>query len=207
MNDVDVRVSAIGIYSEIAHENFQKLMRLEFQQQAIEAKITKIENEDEKSIIYYELNELEIEADKYVAIVIVFAAITVEAYIYDYAARNLSDGFVKNYLDKLDPVSKWVIIPQLVTGKGLPREHRWFELLKKLIKQRNDIIHHKSSSMLINLDNAIAYFKKLQGGSAQTYKTAREAIELLDILPNEMREIYPGEIGWIDSLASKPDNS
>ncbi len=56
-------------------------------------------------------------------------------------------------------------------------------------------------------EDAISYFKRLQLNSELTYKTAREAIELLDILPNEMREIDPDEIGWIHSyLLSDPDN-
>jgi hypothetical protein len=206
MNAVnEVRVTAIGIYSEIARENFQKLIKLESQRLAVEEKISKLEKEDEKLYIQHELDKFEIETGKYVAIVIVFSAITVEAYIYDYAARHLSDAFVKNYLDKLDPVSKWVIIPPLVTGKELSRKKRWFELLNKLIKQRNNIIHHKSSSLPIKLDEAIAFFKKAQVSSAQTYITAREAIELLDILPIEMQGIDLGETGWINSFAPKTD--
>ena len=195
-NTDDIRHSAISIFSNVARENYQKLISLESQQQGIQEKLARSKT-GEKTSIEYELMNSRAETDKCVVTVIVFSAMALEAYIYDYAARNLSDDFAQTYLDKLDPVSKWVVIPKLVTGKEIPREHRWFELLKKIIKQRNGFIHHKSSSPPVKIDDAITWFKKQQLDSTQIYNTAREAIELLDVLPNEMQEIDPGEIGWI----------
>ena len=205
-NETQVRSSAIGIFTEIARENYQRILEIESPRKEIKERLARSETNDEKLFSEYELIKLESKANKCVSIVIVFSAIAIEAYIYDFAARNLSDAFVKNYLDKLDPISKWVIIPHLITGKELPRDHRWFELLNKLFQQRNRIVHQKPSSPTVNED-MISYFKKLQENSDQTYATVREAIELLDILPNEMREIDPGEIVWISSyLAPNPDN-
>ena len=80
------------------------------------------------------------------AIVIVFAAMCLEAFIYDYAAQNFSGHFVRVYLDKLDLKSKWVIIPQLVTGKKFDTEGEAFQLLGKLVGYRNEIVHAKSKS-------------------------------------------------------------
>lgn len=131
----------------------------------------------------------------------------IEAYIHDYAFRNLSDDFIENYLDKLDPESKWVIIPRWLTGKELPRDQRWFEILNELIKQRNSLIHEKPSSSPIKFDDAIEYFKKAQSSTALIHNTAREAIELFDLLFSEMKSLDPSEIGWIDSyLAPNSDN-
>ena len=204
-NVTEVRSSSISTFTEIARENHQKFLVLESQLQEIKMKFIKSgEDTSEKE---FELMKLEIEINKCVAIVIVFSALAVEAYIYDYAARNLSDAFAKNHLDKLDPISKWVIIPLLVTGSELPKDHRWFELINHLFQQRNKIVHEKSSSPPVEYEDAITYYKKLQVNSVQTYKAAGEAIELLDILPNEMRNIDPDEIGWIHSyLSSDPDN-
>ncbi len=151
--------------------------------------------------------KLQEETEKLVIQVIVFSAIAIEAYIYDYGSRNLSDVFIKKYLDKLDPISKWVIIPKLVTGKELPRKHRWFELLTKLTRERNGIIHYKSSPPPTKFEDAIHYYDTMLSKSEQTSHAAGEAIELLNTLPNEMRAIDPGEFDWIDSyLAPKPDD-
>ena len=75
---------------------------------------------------------------------ITFGAMCLEAFIYDYAAHNFTDTYVKKYLDKLDVVSKWVVITRLTTGKDFPRESKAFEDLKMLIKARNDFVHPKS---------------------------------------------------------------
>ena len=188
-NWTGVRTSAIGFFSNIARENYHKLPVLESQKREINEEDVSSETIDEEKS--FKVMKLEEETDKCVVLAIVFAAIAVEAYIYDYASRNFSDAFVKTYLDKLDPVSKWVIIPRLVTGKELPRDHRWFELLNNLFQQRNRIVHQKSSSPPGKIEDMIFYHKKLQQNSDQIYKTAREAIELLDILANEIREIDP----------------
>jgi hypothetical protein len=154
------RNSGIGTFTEIVRESYKKLVALEAQQQEINEKLAKPGEENvERKLVSM---NLENEINKCVVLVIVFSAIAVEAYIYDYAARNLSDTFVKNYLDKLDPISKWVIIPQLVTGKELSRDHRWFELLNKLFLQRNKIVHEKSSSPPVKFEDAISYFDRLQ---------------------------------------------
>jgi mevalonate kinase len=67
-----------------------------------------------------------------------------ESFIYDYAAHNLSDIYVKKYLDKLGLKSKWLIIPRLVTGKDFPTDSKAFQGLQKLIEERNKLVHYKS---------------------------------------------------------------
>jgi hypothetical protein len=75
---------------------------------------------------------------------VVSAALFLEAYIYDYGARRESASFIDKYLDKLDPVAKWVIIPRLLAPPGLKQDDEIFERLRKLFKLRNDLIHHKT---------------------------------------------------------------
>jgi len=75
---------------------------------------------------------------------VTFGAMCLESFIYDYAANSFSDTYVRKYLDKLELVSKWVVIPRLTTGKDFPRESKAFEDLRRLIKERNDLVHAKS---------------------------------------------------------------
>jgi hypothetical protein len=81
---------------------------------------------------------------------IVFGALCLEAFIYDYAAHNFSDTYARKYLDKLDLRSKWVVIPKLVTGKKFPKERQVFEHLGELIEARNELVHAKSRRMPSN---------------------------------------------------------
>lgn len=80
-------------------------------------------------------------------IALVFSGMALEAHIYDYAAEAISDGFVHRHLDRLDLVSKWVVIPEIVTGQPFPREGRPFQLLQRLVKRRNALVHSKSKAM------------------------------------------------------------
>ena len=136
---------------------------------------------------------------KAASITIVFSAIAIEAYIYDYAARHFSDSYVQSYIDKLDVVSKWVLVPRLVTGHELPRDHKWFQLMKLLVSERHSIVHSKSSSPPASPEYAKAYIDKLQERNESIPEKARQAVDLLDILADKITEIDPEEAPWVKS--------
>jgi hypothetical protein len=77
-------------------------------------------------------------------VTIVFSALCLESLINDYAIIKTSASYFKNYLDKLDTVSKWIIIPKIVTGKSISTDGKAFELLKGIFKARNKLVHPKS---------------------------------------------------------------
>lgn len=74
----------------------------------------------------------------------IFSAMFLEAYIFDYGARKSSGAYIKNYIDKLDPPSKWIIVTKLFNKKGIESYSQCFELIKKLFKIRNNLAHNKS---------------------------------------------------------------
>lgn len=83
-------------------------------------------------------------------ITIVFSAMSVEAYIFTYGARYLGSGFFGKHLDKLGTIDKWILVPQLITGKQFPRDRHAFSLLKQLVKERNDLVHFKSRRIQVH---------------------------------------------------------
>lgn len=201
------RTSSIHIYSEIARESFEKIMALEPQKRTIETNLTNAANPDEKMLLEYELMTVDIELAKIASITIVFAMIAIEAYIYDYAARHFTDSFVKKYIDKLDPISKWVIIPKLVTGKELSRGGEWFKLLKDLVRERNSIIHSKSSQPPSKAEEARKYLKAIDEEHHRVIHKARNAIKLLDVLAIEIGNLDAEEVIWAESYLSKPSTT
>jgi hypothetical protein len=201
------RISSISIYSEIARESFDKFVALEPQKRTIEASLAGIIPPDEKMPLEYELMNVDIELAKLASITIVFATISVEAYIYDYAARHFTDSFVKKYIDKLDPISKWVIVPKLVTGKELSRGGEWFQLLKNLVRERNTIIHSKSSEAPITTEEFYKYAEKRKETQANFFEKIKGAIDLLDILPTEMGRLDSEEMYWARIYLSKPSTT
>jgi hypothetical protein len=111
----------------------------------------------------------------------------------------LGDLFVKDHLDKLDTVSKWIIIPELITGKGLSRHQKWYVLLKNLIRTRNSVIHHKSSEPPASRINIVRYLNKLNEAEGSIFETAKQSITLLGILADKIIEIDPEEAPWVKS--------
>jgi hypothetical protein len=75
---------------------------------------------------------------------VVFSALCTEALINSYAINNFSRSFFKNYLDKLNVKSKWVIIPRLVTGNEVDVGSPAMQALWRLIDTRNKLTHFKT---------------------------------------------------------------
>lgn len=77
-------------------------------------------------------------------IIVIFTHIFLEALIYDFCAINFSDSYTKKYIDKLNFLSKWVVIPRLVTGEDFSNDSQAFQLLNKINTYRNQIVHLKT---------------------------------------------------------------
>ena len=108
---------------------------------------------------YMELDPIEEARDQSCIIAVVFTAMYFEAFIYDYAASCVGDRYTKNHLDKLDFISKWVVVPRLVTGNEISKSGRAYESLKKLHKDRNSLVHLKSKKMNFNDSEMVAYLE------------------------------------------------
>lgn len=78
-------------------------------------------------------------------VTIIFSALALEALINDYAICNFSRSYLENYLDRLSPPSKWLIIPKLVTGKAMSTDGETLQRLTQLFRLRNRLVHFKSS--------------------------------------------------------------
>jgi len=86
-------------------------------------------------------------ADHSAVSTIVFAGMCLEAEAYDYAAIHLTDAYTTAHLDKLDLISKWVLIPKLITGHTINRTGKTVQYLRSLTKARNSLVHAKSESV------------------------------------------------------------
>lgn len=75
------------------------------------------ENDEDIEAQIKGLNNFFEQREQAAVIAITFAAMSLEAFFYDYAARHLGDDFTKEHLDRLDLPSKLVIVPRLVFGK------------------------------------------------------------------------------------------
>jgi hypothetical protein len=104
-------------YYRLALENWRRIQDLKAEHDAIEQTLA-----DKKSISDDDAIQLAAKNDaigELALVVVIFCAFTLEAYINHYSINRLSRNYHTKYLDKLDVVAKWVVIPRLVTGKDL----------------------------------------------------------------------------------------
>jgi hypothetical protein len=82
-------------------------------------------------------------------IAVVFSAFALEAHINEYGSRRLGRSLFER-LDKLDTVSKWILVPRLVCGKELPKDRAPYQFLCELFRWRNEIAHPKAKDANLN---------------------------------------------------------
>jgi hypothetical protein len=186
-----VRISSVSYFSQIVKENHKKLLRFVTQLEGLQHELAKIKTGDKILELQHKISIQEKEITKTSFIIIIFFVITIDSYMYDYAARHLGDAFVQNHLDKLDTLSKCLVIPELVTGKSLNRSQTWYGLLKKTIVIRNKITHYKTKSS--NVENIM----NSQNSAQEVLAIALQSTSLLKALADTIIEIDPDEALWV----------
>jgi hypothetical protein len=95
---------------------------------------------------------LDEEARDQECVAIAFAAMCLEACIWDYAACHKSKSYTENHLERLNFVSKWVIIPELLCGSDITKVRIdgkcLMDELNKLRRARNALVHARSKPTL-----------------------------------------------------------
>jgi len=92
--------------------------------------------------------------------VITFATMFLECVIWDYAATNTSQLLTEKALGKMSLLGKWQVIPKLVNNnKNINIDSDGIGLLKKLVDERNDIVHPKSKPVPDTYEKLIRAFK------------------------------------------------
>jgi hypothetical protein len=184
------RSSNISIYVDIARSCMAVAKDIYRKLVNEDEKIEKCQDEDEASYLHHQSMPLRNGLSKNSIQSIVFSAMSLEAYIYDYAARALTDSFVSQHLDKIDLASKYVVIFQLVTHEKFPKDTKVYNLLKKLIKNRNSLIHSKSNKINIEDHDSLL---KLSNSHYHIYNWALDAVEAIDLVIKYVEKIDPEE--------------
>jgi hypothetical protein len=121
------------------------------------------------------------------SVTIAFAAMCLESCIWDYAACNTSQDKVEQNFKSLNLVAKWVIIPQLLCGSDITKvvvgSTCFLDMLRKLTKKRNDLVHSKSKPLPHNLKDAIKAIIPKESEIA-----AEEAFGLIKALLGELEK-------------------
>jgi hypothetical protein len=135
-----------------------------------------------------ELNPIEEERDQSCVVGCVFTALYFEAFIYDYAATCIGDRYVLDHIDKLDFISKWVVVPRLTVGKEIDKSAIAYASLKRLHRDRNSLVHLKSRPLNLEPNELISYLGKRETDLHDTAKNCRAA---LTFVIAELAELDP----------------
>lgn len=139
---------------------------------------------------------------------IVFSAMALEAAAYEFALIQLGEPLAKTYLDKLDVVGKWVVIPRLVCGRSLREDGPAINGLKGLVAARNALVHHKTTEWDRAGKAEKAMRQRWASFEADQVPNAFKTLILLSLELNAVLEtdgpLPPFEKGWIHAT---PRNS
>ena len=115
---------------------------------------------------------------------IVFAVMTVEAFLYDYGAQHLGDSYMKKHIDKIDVVSKIVVLTKLITQKDFPVESQAYQGVVELVRARNGLVHFKSKKMTSLVFKEFSDFR-----TNQSVRYEKAMYSSIDAVRNLMKEI------------------
>jgi hypothetical protein len=91
------------------------------------------------------------------AITVIFGVTFAEAYVQNYAARRLGATFAAKHVERLDVVSKWVIVPTLATGVTIRNDHPAIATLLTVVRARNALVHLKTGGIAFDVGEVRAF--------------------------------------------------
>lgn len=137
----------------------------------------------------HETHEMRELVDEHAAITIIFACTAAELYINDAAARLLGDTYFEKHIDRIDIVSKWVLVPRIVCGHQIDRGGEACNLLRAVVSLRNELMHPKSG--------AFTEEKYEKSTTARLQDAATKAVKLLAALLKESKAFDRQDLGTV----------
>lgn len=122
------------------------------------------------------------------SVAIAFAAMCLEACIWDYAACRTSQNKTKENFGSLNLVAKWVVIPQLLCGSDITAKRINgtcpLGILRALKDERNNLVHPKSKPLPDNSKDALKAIR-----NQKRKIKAEEAFNLIGALLRELEKV------------------
>jgi hypothetical protein len=139
-----------------------------------------IDSEREQYMIDMETASLRHHGLKCAVQSIVFSAMCLEAFIYGYSVKNLGKSYTNMHIERLGIESKFILVPRLVTGKEIDKSGQAYEGLKRLVKDRNKIVHFKGVNDFLSEDS---FLPEAMNNGLNTISNLMD--ELIKIHPEE----------------------
>ena len=168
-------------YFLIAQDAYRKAKKLD-------RELLAIQKSNPDAVLVAEKNDT---IERFAIVVILFCALAAEAFINDYGIESFSKNYFIRYLDKLDLISKWIIIPRMVTGEELDPGSKVIQDLSWLTGLRNRLVHSKSRKIPID---------KIEKSDFFWMEDAERSLETIKNLIVELRKIDKNiHFEWMDT--------
>ena len=177
---MEVEFSYYEDFFHVALDTYKEIVKTQSEHDKLQRTITRPKKRTVSDDITDMLAEKNDRIGRLSLIVIIFCATSLEAYINHYAISRQSKNYFKAYLDKLDLLSKWVIIPGITTGVQLDAGSKALQDLSSLITLRNKLVHPKSRKVEI---------AKIKVSDFLWEEDARRAIETVKNVVKELSKI------------------
>lgn len=132
---------------------------------------------------------------------VVFSAMSFEAAIYDFASVHLGDEYVREHLDRLDVLSKWLVVLRFVSGIELQKCEAPYAALKSLIFERNRLVHSKSASF--DFENPVNQLEKGMKRKKEHEANAHNSIRALILMSLYLEKTLDGYLNPLPSYSKK----
>jgi hypothetical protein len=174
-------------YYAVVLDSWRRIQKLQQQHDALQAAVRSRKITDADAA---ELGAINDAIGQWALVVVIFGALALEAYINDYAITRLSRNYQANYLDKLDVVVKWMVVPRLVTGKELDPGSTAFQGLSWLVGLRNKLAHYKSKRVTV---------EEIKDSDFLWYEDADRTVRTVGRLLSDLQAIDPeADTGWLE---------
>lgn len=121
----------VPVFSDIALQHYQML-------QSSYRKLETLKEMSDEAIQYMG------EIDEHYIITIAFAAMTLEAFLNDYAAARLGDDLFYSNFEGLRPFAKIQFISKVMFNTFIDKGGTIYSLVEALVRERNKLVHCKS---------------------------------------------------------------
>jgi len=146
-------------------------------------------DDDAHLIWFHETQKTRELIDEHAAVTVIFACAAVELYINDAAGRLLGDNYFEKHIDRVDLLSKWVLVPRLACGHQIDRNAQAYNLLRLTISLRNDLMHPKAKALTTEQYEK-STMKRMQ-------EAAANAVKMLAALLQETRKFDRQGLGEV----------
>ncbi len=128
-------------------------------------------------------------------IVIIFSAFTLEAYINDYGIKRLTQDCFSKYLDRLNLISKWHVIPRMITAKKMDDSSEAMQDLVWFDGLRTRMAYFKSETAPVQGKS----IENIKESESLGYEDSVKAIRTVRGVVSLLKKIDPtAETDWLD---------